>query len=162
MMIFFFFFSSRRRHTRCLSDWSSDVCSSDLGGLEQLPEVVMDGALVINDEDTAIVRHQLATTPAERETSRPVESMGNSRTNVAPVPGPSLRAHSDPPIRPAARADVCRPNPPCPPILLVNPNSKIRSMCSRRMPTPLSRTCHRTVASGASPQLTDTSIVGLA
>src|SRR5262245_65616247 len=29
-MIFFFFFSSRRRHTRCLSDWSSDVCSSDL------------------------------------------------------------------------------------------------------------------------------------
>src|SRR5258705_1693891 len=25
-----FFFASRRRHTRCLSDWSSDVCSSDL------------------------------------------------------------------------------------------------------------------------------------
>src|SRR5205814_2663982 len=25
-----FFLSSRRRHTRCLSDWSSDVCSSDL------------------------------------------------------------------------------------------------------------------------------------
>src|SRR5262245_63795512 len=38
-----FFFSSRSRHTSCLSDWSSDVCSSDLnpiagecliGGLE--------------------------------------------------------------------------------------------------------------------------------
>src|ERR1035438_10816028 len=29
-MSVFFFFSSRRRHTRCLSDWSSDVCSSDL------------------------------------------------------------------------------------------------------------------------------------
>src|SRR5262245_65386201 len=28
--MYFFFFSSRRRHTRCLSDWSSDVCSSDL------------------------------------------------------------------------------------------------------------------------------------
>src|SRR6266496_4514482 len=27
----FFFFSSRRRHTRSLRDWSSDVCSSDLG-----------------------------------------------------------------------------------------------------------------------------------
>src|SRR6266498_3825686 len=26
-----FFFSSRRRHTRCGRDWSSDVCSSDLG-----------------------------------------------------------------------------------------------------------------------------------
>src|SRR6266852_5516518 len=29
--LFFFFFSSRRRHTRCYRDWSSDVCSSDLG-----------------------------------------------------------------------------------------------------------------------------------
>src|SRR5438046_8759760 len=28
--IIFFFFSSRRRHTRLVSDWSSDVCSSDL------------------------------------------------------------------------------------------------------------------------------------
>src|SRR5437879_6424394 len=27
----FFFFSSRRRHTRYIGDWSSDVCSSDLG-----------------------------------------------------------------------------------------------------------------------------------
>src|SRR2546421_2747774 len=27
----FFFFSSRRRHTRSDRDWSSDVCSSDLG-----------------------------------------------------------------------------------------------------------------------------------
>src|SRR5262249_56982219 len=25
-----FFFASRRRHTRLVSDWSSDVCSSDL------------------------------------------------------------------------------------------------------------------------------------
>src|SRR5438046_8239045 len=29
VMSFFFFFSSRRRHTRLVSDWSSDVCSSD-------------------------------------------------------------------------------------------------------------------------------------
>src|SRR5438093_5346403 len=29
-LFFFFFFSSRRRHTRLVSDWSSDVCSSDL------------------------------------------------------------------------------------------------------------------------------------
>src|SRR5438046_2354254 len=28
-----FFFSSRRRHTRLVSDWSSDVCSSDLSSL---------------------------------------------------------------------------------------------------------------------------------
>src|SRR5438093_7236459 len=30
MLLVFFFFSSRRRHTRLVSDWSSDVCSSDL------------------------------------------------------------------------------------------------------------------------------------
>src|SRR2546422_7432118 len=33
---FSFFFSSRRRHTRCSRDWSSDVCSSDLSGDNQL------------------------------------------------------------------------------------------------------------------------------
>src|SRR4051794_41237027 len=31
--LIFFFFSSRRRHTRWTGDWSSDVCSSDLGEL---------------------------------------------------------------------------------------------------------------------------------
>src|SRR5256885_16279629 len=31
MHISYFFFSSRRRHTRLQGDWSSDVCSSDLG-----------------------------------------------------------------------------------------------------------------------------------
>src|SRR6266508_4224175 len=31
--LLFFFFSSRRRHTRWPRDWSSDVCSSDLAGL---------------------------------------------------------------------------------------------------------------------------------
>src|SRR5207245_3120364 len=35
---FFFFFSSRRRHTRCYRDWSSDVCSSDLG-VSAVPDV---------------------------------------------------------------------------------------------------------------------------
>src|SRR5258705_12076836 len=39
----FFFFSSRRRHTRCLSDWSSDVCSSDLGlGLSVCYGIIAD------------------------------------------------------------------------------------------------------------------------
>src|SRR3989440_12658128 len=31
LSLLFFFFSSRRRHTRSDRDWSSDVCSSDLG-----------------------------------------------------------------------------------------------------------------------------------
>src|SRR5256885_9666488 len=33
----FFFFSSRRRHTRLQGDWSSDVCSSDLGASLDAP-----------------------------------------------------------------------------------------------------------------------------
>src|SRR3712207_921122 len=32
-----FFFSSRRRHTRYWRDWSSDVCSSDLGWTAYAP-----------------------------------------------------------------------------------------------------------------------------
>src|SRR5215203_5299584 len=39
LIFFFFFFSSRRRHTRYWRDWSSDVCSSDLG--EVVPELLL-------------------------------------------------------------------------------------------------------------------------
>src|SRR5438309_12107597 len=61
-----FFFSSRRRHTRWNCDWSSDVCSSDLGAvvgrrdlvgvpvlelLEELLEHLDDRALVVDDQD---------------------------------------------------------------------------------------------------------------
>src|SRR5713101_8676458 len=38
--MFFFFFSSRRRHTRLTCDWSSDVCSSDLFGLERVEKIL--------------------------------------------------------------------------------------------------------------------------
>src|SRR2546429_3378318 len=37
LTVCFFFFSSRRRHTRCSRDWSSDVCSSDLGACNGIP-----------------------------------------------------------------------------------------------------------------------------
>src|SRR5205085_8972832 len=39
--LFFFFFSSRRRHTRFDCDWSSDVCSSDLKGTEDIKNIAM-------------------------------------------------------------------------------------------------------------------------
>src|SRR6202789_2264537 len=40
MRLSFACFSSRRRHTRCCSDWSSDVCSSDLKkGFDRLDQV---------------------------------------------------------------------------------------------------------------------------
>src|SRR5215211_8541298 len=37
---YLFFFSSRRRHTRSLCDWSSDVCSSDLFGVNTRKQIV--------------------------------------------------------------------------------------------------------------------------
>src|SRR5207245_5064573 len=44
-----FFFSSRRRHTRCYRDWSSDVCSSDLGqALRALGAVGLPTTLLID------------------------------------------------------------------------------------------------------------------
>src|SRR2546430_6712009 len=36
-----FFFSSRRRHTRFDCDWSSDVCSSDLGNRERFGDLLL-------------------------------------------------------------------------------------------------------------------------
>src|SRR5258705_4320540 len=45
---FFFFFSSRRRHTRCLSDWSSDVCSSDLEDLADRDADVLDRVMPVD------------------------------------------------------------------------------------------------------------------
>src|SRR5258705_9762294 len=50
LLSFFFFFSSRRRHTRCLSDWSSDVCSSDL-------EDVLHDRHGPRDDGLALIQH---------------------------------------------------------------------------------------------------------
>src|SRR5262249_56393704 len=49
-------FSSRRRHTRLVSDWSSDVCSSDLRKPEQTAEILRgewyySGDVVSRDAD---------------------------------------------------------------------------------------------------------------
>ena len=41
------FFSSRRRHTRFTSEWSSDVCSSDLGEFGGELSVVSGGSLTL-------------------------------------------------------------------------------------------------------------------
>src|SRR5438045_6808242 len=58
-----FFFSSRRRHTRCLSDWSSDVCSSDLEN-----EFVIDFAYLQPANPIAKVRSRIISSP--RHTKR--------------------------------------------------------------------------------------------
>src|SRR6266571_2330553 len=59
---FVFFFSSRRRHTRLTCDWSSDVCSSDLGllfGMSNPAEPPGD-ATCIDEQYLALIRERLA------------------------------------------------------------------------------------------------------
>src|SRR5215813_5698809 len=46
MILGCFFFSSRRRHTSCGRDWSSDVCSSDLGHVPAIGGLRAGGAKV--------------------------------------------------------------------------------------------------------------------
>src|SRR5256885_16942261 len=52
-----FFFSSRRRHTRLQGDWSSDVCSSDLGALLGLP-MLPDGDVWVDIAGAAVVANR--------------------------------------------------------------------------------------------------------
>src|SRR5438093_13177433 len=54
-----FFFSSRRRHTRLVSDWSSDVCSSDLIEIDPVDRIryalrTWPQFIVANDDNVAI------------------------------------------------------------------------------------------------------------
>src|ERR1035438_9191196 len=49
----FFFFSRRRRHTRCLSYWSSDVCSSDLD-IQALRDLQLAHLLTVPFENLSI------------------------------------------------------------------------------------------------------------
>src|SRR5258705_4443539 len=53
---YYFFVSSRRRHTRCLSDWSSDVCSSDL---DPDAHVLRADDLITATEGTMAVRFEV-------------------------------------------------------------------------------------------------------
>src|SRR5205814_4734739 len=95
-VFFVFFFSSRRRHTRCLSDWSSDVCSSDLKPFGCMPSTQSDGAqsaVVSNYKDmiylpvetsgegeiNAHSRVQMALGEAKRSEERRVGKEGRSR-----------------------------------------------------------------------------------
>src|SRR3712207_5461630 len=54
-----FFFSSRRRHTRYWRDWSSDVCSSDLGSrLERLHQRAGDQVPAVDQDEQEDLERQ--------------------------------------------------------------------------------------------------------
>src|SRR3989449_5688767 len=68
-----FFFSSRRRHTRCSRDWSSDVCSSDLGGAYAALALTIGGVVCIASANAGNTSQDLKTgylvgaTPARQQ-----------------------------------------------------------------------------------------------
>src|SRR5947199_6637517 len=68
-----FFFSSRRRHTRCLSDWSSDVCSSDLRNLGSADEVQAAMVEVVGVE---VIEAMLLGAGAHVDVDKPVVERG--------------------------------------------------------------------------------------
>src|SRR5260221_7914164 len=65
---FFFFFSSRRRHTRSLCDWSSDVCSSDLGAWVGCHHVNQISVLLFHELSTLAV---MTSCQSGNQTQRP-------------------------------------------------------------------------------------------
>src|SRR3712207_9143916 len=70
----FFFFSSRRRHTRYWRDWSSDVCSSDLGVGHTSMVYMIESQVAYVDDALATMAAEglevLETTPEAQEAYR--------------------------------------------------------------------------------------------
>src|SRR5699024_1973957 len=89
-----FFFSSRRRHTRSKRDWSSDVCSSDLG----------EGGTLLVDrllEALGQAPAQLVGGAVDRGRLKDVTSIGelDDRALVDALDdGPALGVDEDPPL----------------------------------------------------------------
>src|SRR5437016_10690245 len=80
--LFFFFFSSRRRHTRLVSDWSSDVCSSDLSStsVRRAEQDVEDADLGTAAIPRVALRHRYrARSPQDRSEERRVGKECRSR-----------------------------------------------------------------------------------
>src|SRR5262245_5295444 len=92
-----FFFSSIRRHTRCLSDWSSDVCSSDLAltavpfsigvrGYERETQAVFGTPVDLLPPRGALARYS-ADLPIERLSSEQIAAiLARSKQNPLGIP----------------------------------------------------------------------------
>src|SRR5687768_16803263 len=75
-----FFFSSRGRHTRCSRDWSSDVCSSDLG------VVIFGSDREIKEGDTVKRTGAIVEVPVGKGLlGRVVDALGNPIDGKGPI-----------------------------------------------------------------------------
>src|SRR5471030_2100809 len=75
-----FVFSSRRRHTRCLSDWSSDVCSSDLTNPNVVEHCRIRGVPIVPGVATPTDIELALSHGAETLKFFPAENMGGVST----------------------------------------------------------------------------------
>src|SRR5258706_849643 len=82
LLCIFFFFASRRRHTRLVSDWSSDVCSSDLD--RHVRRRTHDGAIM---GTTAYVPVAVRKAPADEQV--------RADERFTPPPDSALRVRID-------------------------------------------------------------------
>src|SRR6266542_6031384 len=118
-MICVFFFSSRRRHTRCYRDWSSDVCSSDLGyGAQAIQSVARDlaydalaycGGLENAPEAVAVLAAGRRLLGNEPETLRRVRDPAVLLPFLASRGWRVPRTLARDEARPAAGARLCKP-----------------------------------------------------
>src|SRR5690349_23951152 len=77
---------------------------SGFGRCQNFTDVLVDRRVIVNYKNTMV--H--AASPSLARSTFAADS-GSSRTKVAPLPGPSLRAQSEPPISLAASAPLCNP-----------------------------------------------------
>src|SRR3546814_7586608 len=107
MLVFFFFFKQKTAYEMRISDWSSDVCSSDLSGL-QLPsrgkQAIGDRAqhYVDRDEEGDGSRHRMR----HRRIHRPDEAIAKAHDRV--IDGVGVRDRLEPGRKPVDRVEGAR------------------------------------------------------
>src|SRR6201990_3708131 len=98
VMASFFFFSRRRRHTRLTCDWSSDVCSSDLGEIAGDDGHQTGGSADLVNQVAVVIRSE------ERRVGKSVDLGG--RRVIKKKQQRKRGSMSRVEVRPVARADT--------------------------------------------------------
>src|SRR5438093_7888684 len=96
-----FFFSSRGRHTKLVSDWSSDVCSSDLGvdAHRLAPEQMLPSEHYLHPGENLAVRLHVDQSARTRDRRVVRRRLAQTKPQEAPNRQRIRRAPGDPPFR---------------------------------------------------------------
>src|SRR5437016_13891693 len=82
-LLLMFFFSSRRRHTRLVSDWSSDVCSSDLASTcsDERWRAAHEKSMVVDPELARLLEHPAIWRSEERRVGKECSSRRSTHSH---------------------------------------------------------------------------------